>query len=150
MIANKANSLGPLTLGERVALAAASMAIHQLPIFLQQASNAADMQQMLIDPFSCGRRGYILGQALTIFNSFSGWREGALDKVDGKGKSHEYYLEGCKKFIARAIEQGKVSSSDHQYFDNGEIVTFVPKLGTPTSNIIKVYGRIKKVDDFNS
>ena len=75
--AKKENPLGPfgyvdeLTLGERVALAAASMAIHQLPFFLQEASDAADMQKMLVDPSSCGRGGYILGKALNIFNTFS-------------------------------------------------------------------------------
>jgi exodeoxyribonuclease-1 len=50
--AKKENPLGPfgyvdeLTLGERVALAAASMAIHELPFFLQQGSDAADTLQL--------------------------------------------------------------------------------------------------------
>ena len=148
--AKKENPLGPfgyvdeLTLGERVALAAASMAIHELPFFLQQGSDAADMQAMLVDPSSCGRGGYILAKALAIFNSFSGFREGALDDIDGKGKSGRYFLEGCEKFIARAIEQGKVSNSDTQYFDNGEIVTFEPEPHLPTSKVAKLCDGVKK------
>jgi hypothetical protein len=150
--AKKENPLGPfgyvdeLTLGERVALAAASMAIHELP-FLQQGSDAADMQAMLVDPLSCGRGGYILAKALAIFNSFSGFREGALDDVDGKSNSGRYFLEGCEKFIARAIEQGKVSNSDNQYFDNGEIVTFEPKPSTPAGKVAKLCDGVKKAGD---
>jgi hypothetical protein len=56
--------IGQLTLGEKVALAAASLAIQRLPSVLQQASNAYDMQAMLVDPSSVGRGRYILGQAL--------------------------------------------------------------------------------------
>jgi hypothetical protein len=146
------NPLGPLgyvdelTLGERVALAAASMAIHQLPGFLQQSSDAADMQAMLVDPSSCSRGRYILAKALDIFSSFSGFREGALDEIDGSGKSDQYFVEGCEKFIARAIEQGKVSNSDNQYFDNGEIVTLEPEPDTPISNVVKLRDRVKTHD----
>jgi hypothetical protein len=113
----------PLTLGERVALAAASMAIHELPYFLQMDSYAADMQAMLVDPSSCYRGKFILGQALAIFNSFSAWREGELDRIDGKGKYDQDHLEACERFIARAIEQSKISANkSHRHFDNGEIV----------------------------
>jgi hypothetical protein len=37
--------IGPLKLGEKVALAAASLAIQHLPLALQQASNAHDMRR---------------------------------------------------------------------------------------------------------
>jgi hypothetical protein len=110
-----------LTLGERVALAAASMAIHNLPFSLQQDSDAADMQAMLVDPTSCGRGGYILAKALAIFDSFSDLPPVALDKIDVTVEE----LLGCEKLIARAVEQGKVSDSG-DYFDNSEIVTFEP------------------------
>lgn len=145
----KENPLGPLgyvdelTLGERVALAAASMAIHNLPGFLQQASDAADMQAMLVDPSSCGRGGYLLGKALAIFNSFSGFREGALDNIDGKGKS-KHFLEGCEKLIARAIEEGKVSNSDNQMFDNGEVITLDPDPEAPTKKIAKLSALVQR------
>jgi hypothetical protein len=67
---------------------------------------------------------------------FAGFREGALDEIDSKGKS---FIEGCEKLIARAIEQGKVSNSDNQYFDNGEIVTVEePDPDAPTNKIVKV------------
>jgi len=120
--AKKENPLGPfgyvdeLTLGERVALAAASMAIHELPSFLQQGSDAADMQAMLVDPSSCGRGGYILAKALAIFNSFSGFREGALDDIDGEGKSDKYFLEGCEKSLVQdppARAHNLVGGFDH-------------------------------------
>jgi hypothetical protein len=94
---------------------------HELPFFLQQGSDAADMQAMLVDPSSCGRGGYILAKASAIFNSFTGFREGALDDIDGAGKSDRYFFEGCEKLIARAIEQGKVSNSDTQYLTTARL-----------------------------
>lgn len=104
------------------------------------------MQAMLVDPACCGRGGYILSKALAIFNSFSGFREGALDDIDGKGKSDQYFIEGCEKFIARAIEQGKVSNSDNQYFDNSEIVTVEePESDPPANKIVKLYDGVKKL-----
>jgi len=91
---------GPLTLVEKVALAAASFAIQRLPSALQQASNAYDMQAMLVCPSSVGRGKYILGQALRIFNAFSGFQPGAIDE----GTLHPETREDFEKFIAKAIK----------------------------------------------
>jgi hypothetical protein len=66
------------------------------------------------------------------------------------GKSDRYFLEGCEKFIARAIEQGKLSNSDNQYFDNGESVTFEPEPNTPTSKVAKLCDGVKKAGDFKA
>jgi len=106
-----------LTLSERTALAAASMAIYNLPGFMQQASNAADMQAMLVDPRACGRGGYIVAQAMSILNSFSGWNASVLDEIDDKSK-----IEACEKLIARAIEQGTVPFGGSEHFDSGKII----------------------------
>jgi hypothetical protein len=105
---------------------------------------------MLVDPSSCGRGGYILAKALDIFNSFSGFPEGALDEISGKGKSDQYFLEGCEKFIARAIEQGKVSNGDSQYFDSGEIITFEPEPGLPNAKVAKLCDGVKKAGNFTA
>ena len=88
-----------LTLGERVALAFASQAIFNLPRFLQQFNNAEDMQMMLTGA-GCGRGGYLLLQALSIFDSASGFREGALD-----GDLNALMTEACKKYVAKVIKQ---------------------------------------------
>ncbi|MET4374578.1 hypothetical protein ABIA99_007307 [Bradyrhizobium sp. LB12.1] len=125
-------SFGPimiLTLEERVALAAASIAIHSLPHFLQQASDAADMQAMLVDPSCCWRGGYILSKALTIYRSFSGFREGGVDHIESEGKTH--FITECEKLISRALKQGKVSNSDDRVFDHGDVVTVEPFPNAP-------------------
>jgi hypothetical protein len=111
-----------LTFGERVALAAASVAIHELPLFLQQASDAADMQDMLVDPSRCWRGGFILEKALAIFNSYSGIPVKFLNEL-GDADSSDLFRHGCEELIARAIEQSKISASGDQHFDNGTIVT---------------------------
>jgi hypothetical protein len=124
---NQHDPLGPvtqLTLSERLALAAASIAIHELPSFLQQASDAADMQTMLVDPSKCYRGGFILAEALGIFYSYSGWRRAALDTIEVKGESARELRQECEKFIARAVEQSKISGGDECYFDNGNIVAW--------------------------
>jgi hypothetical protein len=72
-----------LSLGDRVALAAAATAIRSLPSVLQQYSNSCDMIAMLKDgPAACGRAGYILGQARAIFRSFSSIRVDAIDAIE--------------------------------------------------------------------
>jgi hypothetical protein len=91
----------PLTLEEKVALASASLAIQRLPRCLQQSSNAFDMQAMLVDPSSVGRGAYILAQAKSIHNSFSGFRPGA---IDGSADIHPTHREDFEKFIADAIK----------------------------------------------
>ena len=96
---NPMTIIGPLTLCEKVALAAASVAIQHLPLALQQASNAHDMRAMLVDPSSVGRGKYILRQALHIFNSF-GFRPGGIDE----GTLDPEMREDFEKFIAEAIK----------------------------------------------
>ena len=71
----------PLTFGEKLALAAASLAIQGLPSDLQQASNAYDMQAMLVDPSSVGRGQYILCQAFHVSIRFSGFSSKRLIKM---------------------------------------------------------------------
>ncbi|MCG2629719.1 hypothetical protein L6654_24145 [Bradyrhizobium sp. WYCCWR 13023] len=90
----------PLTLGERVALAAASLAIQRLPSVLQQASDAYDMQEMLINPSSCSRGAYILAKAWSIFNSFCGWGPDAI----GDGSNlHPEHRAAFEAFVEEAM-----------------------------------------------
>ena len=103
---------GPLTLGEKVALAAASLAIQRLPSALQQASNAYDMQAMLVDPSTVWRGTYILGQALHIFNSFSGFQPGAIDK----GTLDPAMRKDFDKFIAEAIKAHEAEVAEDEIF----------------------------------
>ena len=89
----------PLTLEEKVALASASLAIQALPEVLQQSSNAFDMQAMLVEPSSVWRGAYILAQAKAIFQSYTSWREGAIN-----GKLHPEHRAQFDKAIADAIK----------------------------------------------
>jgi hypothetical protein len=104
--------IGPLTLGEKVALAAASLAIQRLPSDLQQASNAYDMQTMLVNPSSVGRGKYILGQAFHIFDSFSGFQPGAIDE----GTLAPETREDFEKFIAEAIKAHEAEIAENEIF----------------------------------
>jgi hypothetical protein len=88
-----------LTLEEKVALATASLTIQALPEVLRQNSNAFDMQAMLVDPASVWRGAYILDQAKAIFQSYTGWREGAIN-----GKLHPEHRAQFDKAIADAIK----------------------------------------------
>ena len=103
---------GPLTLGEKVALAAASLAIQRLPSALQQASNAYDMQAMLVDPSSVRRGGYILGQALHIFNSFSGFQPRAIDNRTLDPATRKDF----DKLIAEAIKAHEAKIAENEIF----------------------------------
>ena len=103
---------GPLSLGEKIALAAASLAIQRLPSALQQASNAYDMQAMLVDPSSVGRGVYILGQALHVFNSFSGFQPGAIDKPTLDAATRTDF----EKFIAEAIKVHEAKIAEKEIF----------------------------------
>ena len=89
-----------LTLVERFALAFASVTIHRLPEELQEWSNAYDMQSMLVGN-SCGRDGYILGQALHMLEGFIGRTRENLDTV-GKIKD---IREDVERLVAMAIEE---------------------------------------------
>ncbi len=89
-----------LTLVERFALAFASVTIHRLPEGLQEWSNAYDMQSMLVGK-SCGRDGYILGQALHMLEGFTGRTRENLDTV-GKIKP---IREDVERLVAMAIEE---------------------------------------------
>ena len=104
----------PLTLGEKVALAAASLAIKRLPGCLQQSSNAYDMQAMLIDPASVWRGAYILAQARSIFGSFSGWRPDAIeDGVD----LHPKHREDFESFIQEAIKAHEAEIAEDEAWE---------------------------------
>lgn len=102
----------PLTFGEKLALAAASLAIQGLPSDLQQASNAYDMQAMLVDPSSVGRGQYILCQAFHIFNSLFGFQLEAIDQ----DALHAATGEDCDKLIAEAIKAHEVEIAEAEAF----------------------------------
>jgi hypothetical protein len=89
-----------LTLVERFALAFASLTIHRLPEGLQEWSNAYDMQSILVGK-SCGRDGYILGQALHVLEGLTGRTRENLDTV-GKIKP---IREDVERLVAMAIEE---------------------------------------------
>jgi hypothetical protein len=89
-----------LTLVERFALAFASVTIHRLPEGLQEWSNAYDMQSMLVGK-SCGRDGYILGQALHMLESFTGR---PLENLDAVGK-YKDIRKDVERLVAVAIEE---------------------------------------------
>ena len=102
----------PLTFGEKLALAAASLAIQGLPSDLQQASNAYDMQAMLVDPSSVGRGQYILCQAFHIFDSLFGFQLEAIDQ----DALHVATGEDCDKLIAEAIKAHEVENCGGRSF----------------------------------
>jgi hypothetical protein len=92
-----------LTLGERFALAFTVKSIHGLPDFLQQYSDACDMLDLL-EGKDCRRGGYILGKALTHFQSISGFQPDGLDKEFEP--RFQFMPEACEKFIAEATAAG--------------------------------------------
>ena len=63
------------------------------------SSNAFDMQAMLVEPSSVWRGAYILAQAKAIFQSYTSWREGAIN-----GKLHPEHRAQFDKAIADAIK----------------------------------------------
>lgn len=101
-----------LTVGQRVALAAASLAIQRLPLILRQASNAYDMQSMLVDPSSVGRGTYILAQASHIFNSLSGFRVEAIDNGAFRAETKEHF----NTLIAEAIKAHEAEIAEEKAF----------------------------------
>ncbi|MCG2628852.1 hypothetical protein L6654_19640 [Bradyrhizobium sp. WYCCWR 13023] len=90
-----------LTLGEKVALASASLSIQRLPLCLQQASNAYDMQAMLVKPSSVWRGVYILAQAEGIFESYSGWQPASIGDGSDLNPKTRAALEA---FVKEAIK----------------------------------------------
>jgi hypothetical protein len=121
MSKSKTKTKATLTLGDRVALAAALTAIHQLPLVMQQASNAHDMGEMLIDPARCWRAGYILAQARHICESYTdGWISALDDDENNLSADHVREIE---KFINRVIEHHKQEADDdNAVWDQGVLV----------------------------
>jgi hypothetical protein len=70
------------------------------------------MQAMLVDPSSVWRGKYILGQALHIFNSFSGFRPGAIDE----GTLGPEMREDFERFIAEAIKAHESEIAEAEAF----------------------------------
>jgi len=89
-----------LTQVERFALAFASLTIHRLPEGLQEWSNAYDMQSMLVGK-SCGRDGYILGQALHMLEGSTGRTQENLDAVS----EYKDIRNDVERLVAVAIEE---------------------------------------------
>ncbi len=119
-----------LTLGERVALALASVAIHGLPSWAQQASNAYDMQCMLIDPASVGRGPFILNQAIEIAELIKGGMGYFIPRIDEfehapPDKFTARTRADLDALIAKAIEQQALF--DKGYFHFGQFVAYTPK-----------------------
>lgn len=92
-----------LKLSDKVALAVAARAIHQLPSHLQQKSNARDMINMLRgNSNSTLRDAYILRQAHRMLVGLSEWPtpyENFLDQADQNIKAQ------CEKVIEEAMVQ---------------------------------------------
>jgi hypothetical protein len=92
----------PLTDGDRIALASTALAILRLPRPLQQFSNACDMLDMLAGE-PCGRAGYILAQAHTALDAYSGFRPGRHNTFDWR-KTHEVHEE-IEKLVVEALKK---------------------------------------------
>jgi hypothetical protein len=96
-----------LTLSDRCALAYAAQVLYTIPVC--QWSNALDMCDMA-EGKSCGRDGYILGQARAIWHA-SAWpseenyyaSELQLGFPNGSGDERERVIEHWEKYIAENI-----------------------------------------------
>lgn len=96
-----------LTPVERFALAFASKTIHRLPTELQEWSDAYDMQSMLVGK-SCGRDGYILGQALRMLEGITGRpRENLVAVIKIKG-----IREDVERLAGAAIEEHRQEEAE--------------------------------------
>jgi hypothetical protein len=69
------------------------------------------MQAMLVDPSSVWRGAYILAQATAIFQSYTGWREGAIN-----GNLRPEHRAQFDKAIADAIRAHEAKIAEEETF----------------------------------
>jgi hypothetical protein len=104
---------GPLTDGDRIALASTALAILRLPSMLQQYSNAWDMLDILAGE-PCGRAGYILGQAHYVLNAYSGFKPNGHQQVDWR--THDETRAEVEKLVADAPEKRRELIAEQEAF----------------------------------